>query len=451
MSSTRVTSSGPASQRPRTRHDGQATVTGRWRSRWRPPALHKARDQPGSSIGGPLLLCAMLLAAVNMRPALAEVAPLVHLIRADLRLSGAELALLTALPVMCFGMLAPLAPGLARRLGLERCLLAALIALAAGMAIRLGPGLPALLGGTIVLGSGIALINVLLPALVKRDFSGRVGLVTGLYTTALNLAAALAAGTAVPLALAAGDSWRSVFAIWMAPVILALAVWAALGRRAGPPVPSRPTPAPNSGASMARNRRAQQIIIFTAAQSVIYYSLLSWMPSIYESHGLSAAAGGLMLSVTTLVSAPVALVLPSLAARHADQRGYAAFVASCAAAGLLGLLAAPATAPYLWAVLLGIGQGGAFPLALTMFVLRTSSPAATARLSTMAQSTAYIIAAGGPLALGLLHDATGSWTPGVVLLAVLAAVELAAGLGAGRPGYLDTAEAAGLAGRATAT
>lgn len=436
--------------RPRTWRDGRVAVPGRWRSRQRPPAPERLDDQLGIAAGRPLLLCAMLLAAVNMRPALAEVGPLVRFIRADMRLSGAELALLTALPVICFGMLAPLAPGLARRLGLEQCLLAALAALAAGMAMRLGPGLAALLSGTIVLGSGIALINVLLPALVKRDFSRRAGLVTGLYTTALNLAAALAAGTAVPLAVAAGGSWRSVFAIWIAPVITTLAVWVPLSRRATPPLPS-PAPAGHGGASMAGNRRTRQIIVFTAAQSVIYYSVLSWLPSIYESHGLSAAAGGLMLSVTTLVSAPVALVLPSLAARRASQRGYAAFVAGCAAAGLLGLLAAPATAPYLWAVLLGIGQGGAFPLALTLFVLRTSSPAATARLSTTAQSTAYIIAAGGPLALGMLHDATGSWTLGVALLAVLAAVELAAGLGAGRPGRLDTAESAGPGEGVTAT
>ncbi len=379
------------------------------------------------------LLCGMLLVAVNMRTALAVVGPVLGEIRSATHLTGAGLALLTALPVICFGALAPLAPGLARRWGLERALALALLLLTAGMAIRLGPGVLTLLGGTFVLGGGIALINVLLPALVKRDFNDRAGLVTGMYTTALNLSAAVAAGSAVPLSASLAGGWRGAFAIWLAPAFVAFAVWVGFARRSGE---SPATPRPRQTGGILRSRRARQLVIFTAAQSVIYYGVLSWLPSIFQAHGESATSAGLLLSVTTLVSAPVALVVPALAGRRPDQRGYVTLVAVSVLAGLLGLLVAPAAAPQAWAILIGVGLGGAFPLALTMFVLRAGDAAETARLSTVAQSIAYLVAAGGPLAMGLLRDQTGSWRPAIALLLVLAVVEFLAGLGAGRPGLV---------------
>ena len=394
------------------------------------------RPRAGTCSRPPLLLAGLLLVAVNMRPALAVISPVLGQIRIGLHISGATAALLTALPVACFGVVAPVGPALARRLGLERALTAALVLLLVGMLLRLGPDLATLLAGTVVLGGGIAVANVLLPALVKRDFPNRVGPVTGMYSTAINLAAATAAGTVVPLAAAVGHGWRGGLAAWVIPVIPALAVLVTLAR----PAPAAPSTTGNrlTMRGLARHKRARQVIAFTAAQSVIYYSVLSWLPSIYISHGMSAAAAGLLLSATTLVSAPIALILPTLAARRTDQRGYVVVIACCAGAGLLGVLAAPTSAPYLWAVLLGIGIGGAFPLALTLFVLRTRDATETARLSTGAQTVAYLIAAAGPVALGVLHDATGSWAPGIGLLLTCAVAELLAGLGAGRPGHIIT-------------
>ncbi len=382
----------------------------------------------------PLLLVTMVLVAVNLRPALAAVGPILDEIRFDMHVSVTTLALLTALPVACFGLLAPLAPPLVRRFGLERSLIAALAVLLAGMLLRLGPNLATLLAGTAILGGGIAVANVLLPALVKRDFSHRPGPVTGVYSIAMNLGAAAAAGTVVPLGAAIGHGWRGGLAAWALPVVAALAVLLPMARAAPPAAAVTRTRGTTRG--MAGDKRVRQIIAFTASQSVIYYSVLSWLPSIYISHGLSPTSAGLLLSVTTLTSAPVALVLPTMAARRAGQRGYVAIIACCAGAGLLGVLFAATTAPYLWAVLLGIGMGGAFPLALILFVLRTRDAAETARLSTLAQTAAYLVAAAGPLALGVLHDATGSWNAGIGLLIVCAVVEFFAGLGAARAGYI---------------
>lgn len=394
-----------------------------------------------------LLLAGLLLVAVNLRPALATVGPVLGEIGKDLHASGALLALLTALPVACFGLLAPFVPALTRRFGLERTLTAALAVLLVGMAVRLGPTMPVLLAGTVVVGGGIAVANVLLPVLVKRDFPNRVGPVTGAYSTTVNVAAAAAAGTVVPLDAALGHGWRAAFGVWAIPVLVALALWVPLVVT-GAPRELQPR-AVDGIFHLVRDRRSRQVIGFTAFQSVIYYSVLSWLPSIYTSHGLTAANAGLLLSVTVLISAPVALVLPMLAARRPDQRAVVAGVACCATAGLMGVMLAPVAAPYLWAVLLGIGIGGAFPLALTLFVLRTRSAADTTRLSTLSQTVAYLVAAGGPVTLGLLHDLTRSWVPGVAVLVACAVGELLAGLGAARPGYIEPSspDAAALSGR----
>lgn len=372
-----------------------------------------------------------------MRPALAVVGPVLGDIRTEFHLSGAMAALLTALPVGCFALLGPLAPSVSRRFGLERALAVALVVLLAGSLLRLGPNLATLLGGTVALGCGIALTNVLLPALVKRDFPQKAGPITGTYSTMINLSAAAAAGSVVPIAAAAGHGWRAGLAVWILPVFPALAVSAAVARRARPSIATGEVRLRLRG--LARSKRARQIVAFTTAQSIIYYGVLSWLPSIYISHGLSPTAGGLLLSLTTLLSAPVALVLPTMAARRADQRRYVVVIASCAAAGLTGILAAPTAGAYLWMVLLAIGLGGAFPLALTLFVLRARDAAETAQLSAGAQTVAYLVAAGGPIALGSLHDLTGSWAPGIGVLIICAAAELWTGLGAARPGHISDA------------
>lgn len=374
---------------------------------------------------------------------MAEIGPVLAQIRTSLHLSGIEASLLTAVPVFFFGLCAPAAPALLRRFGVNRTVLAALAVVLLGTVVRLGPSWTTLLIGTALLGAGIAVANVLLPVLVKLHFPGRVGPITGLYTMTLNLAAAAAAGSIVPLSGAFGHSWRAGLAVWSIPVAAALLCWGVLAsRRQGQATTGGHALRAGHPLSLLRNRRARAVVFFTASQSVIYYSILSWLPSIYQDHGISPLNAGILLSVTTLIGAPVALLLPSLAARARDQRRYVIVVAGCAAAGLFGLLLAPATAPYLWAILLGIGQGGAFPLALTFFVLRTTHAAQTATLSMVSQTIAYLLAALGPLAMGTLHDGTGSWTVPIMVLISCLCIEVLTGLRAARAGQITQATAA---------
>jgi CP family cyanate transporter-like MFS transporter len=378
-----------------------------------------------------LLAIGMVLLAANLRPAAAAVGPLLSRIQADTGLSSTGAGVLTTLPVLCFGALAPLAPALVRRLGERATAAVALAVLLFGLLVRLIPGLGFLFFGTAVAGAAIAVGNVLLPILVRGNFPARVGLLTGMYTTALIGFAALAAGISVPVADAFGGGWRPGLAIWAIPAAIALAVWAPQLRRrrvAGGPAGERVAGA----RALLRDRVAWSVTLFFAVQSAGFYATLAWLPSVFHSHGISTARAGLLLSISLVVGLIPALTVPSLAARAHDQRGFVIAFVSCIATGWLGLILAPTAAPYLWAALLGFGQNAAFPLALTLIVLRGGTVTSTAALSTLVQTVGYLCAALGPLAIGAIHDITGSWTPALIVLMALLLPQMALGLAAAR-------------------
>ncbi len=378
-----------------------------------------------------LLAVGMVLLAANLRPAAAAVGPLIGRIRADTGLSATGAGVLTTLPVLCFGALAPLAPALARRLGERTTAALALVVLLAGLLVRLVPGLGFLFFGTALAGAAIAVGNVLLPVLVRVNFADRVGPLTSMYTTALVGFAALAAGVSVPVADAFGGGWRPGLAIWALPAAIALVVWAPqLGR------PRRAAPVPAGHVTgvrpLLRDPVAWAVTLFFAVQSAGFYATLAWLPSVFHSHGQSTSAAGFLLSLSLIVGLLPALTVPSLATRSRDQRPFVIVIVSLIAAGWLGILLAPTVAPYLWVVLLGIGQNAAFPLALTMIVLRAGTVTSTAGLSTLVQTVGYLIAAVAPLAIGAVHDLTGSWTPALIVLLALLVPQTLLGLAAAR-------------------
>jgi MFS transporter, CP family, cyanate transporter len=389
-----------------------------------------------------LLGLAITLVAVNLRPALASVGPVLADLRADLGLSGTAAAVLTAVPVLCLGVLAATAPGLARRWGMEPVIAFAVGVVVAGLLLRVTGGAALLFAGTVIASGAIAVANVLLPAVIKRDFAGHSGPMMGVYTMALSGSAAVAAGTTVPIGDTLGLGWRGALGAWAVPAALALLAWLPVARAHSAP-PSGP-----GGGSLLRDRLAWHVTLFFGLQALSFYAVLAWLPSIYRDRGYRPAAAGLLLSVSALVQIPVTLLLPSLASRVADQRVLAAACTLLTAAGLAGLLVAPTAAAYLWMLLLGVGQGGTFAVGLTLFVLRARSTTDTARLSAMAQTFGYMVAAGGPLLVGAVHDAAGSWAPALVLLLLLAVPQLLTGLGAGRARYVGKArETSGAAAR----
>jgi CP family cyanate transporter-like MFS transporter len=378
-----------------------------------------------------LLAIGMVLLAANLRPAAAAVGPLLDRIRADTGLSATGAGVLTTLPVLCFGALAPLAPVLIRRLGERATAAVALALLLFGLVVRLVPGLGFLFFGTAVAGTAIAVGNVLLPVLVRVNFPDRVGLLTGMYTTALIGFAALAAGISVPVADAFGGGWRPGLAIWAIPAAIAFVAWAPQLRRrrqAGTATSARVAGA----RALLRDRVAWTVTLFFAVQSAGFYATLAWLPSVFHSHGISTARSGFLLSLSLVVGLIPALTVPTFAARAPDQRPFVIAFVSCIAVGWIGMIFAPTAAPYLWVVLLGLGQNASFPLALTLIVLRGGTVTSTSALSTLVQTVGYLFAAVGPLAIGAVHDITGSWTPALIVLVSLLVPQMLIGLAAAR-------------------
>jgi MFS transporter, CP family, cyanate transporter len=394
-----------------------------------PKAAVTGRGDP-SRVRGVLLVVGILLLAANLRPALTALAPLIGEVRADTGVSNGVAGLLTALPLLAFGLLSPVAPRLARRIGMERALLASLLVLAAGILVRSAGPVVLLFVGTATLGAAIAVGNVLLPGLVKREFPDRAGLATSVYSTAMGVAAALAAGASFPISQQTGLGWRASLALLAVPAVLAAVAWLPLARGGGG---AKASDRDSRGISLWRSPLAWQVTLFMGLQSLAYYVTLTWLPLILrETAGLSAAQAGWMLALAQAVGIASMFLAPVLAGRTPSQRGVLVAAVALSGAGTLGLLVSPGAATALWVVLIGLGQGACFSLALTFFALRAPDPEHAAALSGMAQSVGYLLAASGPFLFGVLRDATNAWTVPLALLLAIVSCLMVTGLGAAR-------------------
>ncbi|MEV0277190.1 MFS transporter [Streptomyces sp. NPDC050610] len=369
----------------------------------------------------------IVLIALNLRLGISSAAALLDRLRADPGLGPLAAALLPALPTLAFAAAGAGTATLARRLGAERTVLLALAALTAGLAVRAAPATWALLAGTVLGTSGLALCNVLLPTLLRARFPSRVALLTGVYTTTMALGSTLGAAVAIPVADAVGSPSLGL-AVWALPALAATAVWSfvrppeARGAAGGAAAGERVSPL-----AMARTRLGALVTAYFALQALNCYAVIGWLPSLLSDHGMSGGAAGGMLAVTQAVGIPATFAV--LAFARAPGRLRTAFVAISAAmlAGFAGLLTAPVALPLLWAVLVGLGLCS-FPLVLAVIGDSGSTPAETTALSTLSQSLGYLVAALGPFAVGLLHSASGGWTVPMAALLATAAAQLAVGV-----------------------
>lgn len=395
------------------------------------------RRRAGS--GAALLLAALpvLVVAVNLRPAVAAVGPVILEIGDDLGLSGARLSLLTAGPVFCMGLFAPLAPALARRMGLRPAVVALLVAIAGGLVARVLAGPSLLLLGTLLAAVGIAVGNVLVPALVRADSPQRIGPLMGLYTVALGASASVASALAAPLADGTGAGWRASLGVWAVPAAVAAAVSVPRARRAG--CPAAAPAGGGGGADVRRDPVAWAVTGYFSLQALMFFTTLTWLAPVLRDRGTGATTAGLLLSLLTLVQLPGSLLVPVLAARRASQLPLVAAATGLSGAGLAGLLLLPGQVPALWVVLVGLGQGAGFALALTFIVLRTADARDTADLSAMTQTVGYTAAGVGPLVAGVLGDASGGWSLPLALLLVALALQLVPAVVAARPGTVGAA------------
>ena len=380
----------------------------------------------------PLLAIALVLVGFNLRIAVASVPPLLTELERELGMSATVAGLLTSVPLVCFGVLALAAAPLGRRLGGEWALVVALVPLCVGTALRAAGSTGALFAGTVLAGAGIAVANVIVPAVIKARYPRQVGVLMGLYTAALGIGAAVGGGLAVPAGRAFG--WRGSLAVWTLPALTAVAlVLLAIALDRGHVAAFRGGAGDARG--LLRSRLAWQLTILFGTQAAIFYSGLTWLPSILRAHGFSSSSAGVLLSVYALGGVPAAFVAPVLATRTRDQRPLVVVFCGLELLAAAGLLLAPSAA-VLWVAVFAVGQGGAFPLTLTLIVLRSPDARRAAEVSGMAQAIGYCIAALGPLVLGVLHAATGGWTAPLVFLLLLGVPMTVAGLGAARPGLL---------------
>ena len=382
---------------------------------------------------GLLLIAGILMIATTLRVTFTGAAPLLDAIRADYGLTTAQTGLLTTLPLLAFALISPLAAGAARRFGMERSLATALILICAGIALRSLPSAALLFAGTAIVGCGIALGNVLLPGLIKRDFPGQVAKLTGAYSLTMGAAAALGSALVVPLALH-GFGWRGALLMLMAFPLVALLLWLPqTGRRAASSL-TQAGSLQNRG--IWRSALAWQVTLFLGINSLIYYVIIGWLPAILLSLGYSETQAGSLHGLLQLATAAPGIVIPLILHRLRDQRSIAALVALMCAVSAAGLWLVPAHA-VLWTVIFGFGSGATMILGLTFIGLRASSAHQAAALSGMAQSVGYLLAAFGPPLMGKIHDASGDWRIPLIACALLAVVMAAFGIFAGRDREID--------------
>lgn len=377
---------------------------------------------------GSLLIAGILMIATTLRVTFTGAAPLLDTIRLDYGLSTAQTGLLTTLPLLAFALISPLAAGVARRIGMERSLFIALLLICVGIAVRSLPSAPLLFIGTAVIGCGIALGNVLLPGLIKRDFPGQVARLTGAYSLTMGISAALGSALIVPLAQGEAG-WHGALLMLMAFPLAALLLWLPQWRQKHV--------ATVTGAGALHNRAiwrsalAWQVTLFLGINSLIYYVIIGWLPAILLSHGYSEAQAGSVHGLLQLATAVPGLAVPLILHRLKDQRAIAGIVALLCAISAAGLWFAPGMA-VMWTLVFGFGTGATMILGLTFIGLRASSAHQAAALSGMAQSVGYLLAACGPPLMGKIHDAAGDWRYPLLACALAAVIMAVCGMLAGR-------------------
>ncbi|MDX6421403.1 MAG: transporter, family, cyanate transporter [Trebonia sp.] len=411
--------------------------------------LEPSADPPGPRSGqhtvrrgrlaAAVLTAGLLLIALNLRIGVASVGPVLTSIREDLGLSATVASLLTTIPVVAFGAFAFLAPWLTRRLGMHELLGLAMAALAVGIGLRRQPSLASLFAGTIIVGAAIAIANVVMPAVIKRDFPDRVGPWMGVYSTALFLSAAIADGLTVPLQPVVGGDWRPALALWTIPAVAACLLWLPQFFRAtglaGPPREAADASSAGGEPSfraILTDPVAIAVTAFMGLQCTGYYVTLTWLPTLLQDHGMDPHSAGWMLSYSAFPGIAAALVSPALARRIRPTWVPIVISVLCYAAAYAGLAAAPVHGAYLWMTLLGLGQGASISLSLSYIAWRSRDARQTAQVSTMAQGFGYLLASLGPIAVGAIHAASGSWTVPLVVLAALLVPQLVAGVLASR-------------------
>lgn len=376
-----------------------------------------------------LLIIGVILVGANLRVPLTSAGALVSFIRDDFGISNALAGAITTLPLIAFALLSPFAPKIANKIGMERTIAISLALLIIGILIRSAGAIELLFTGTLLVGLGIAVGNVLIPGIIKMNFPFKIGLMTGLYAIVMNVFGALGSGLSIPIATSGSFGWRGSLVIWSGLVLITLLIW--LPQLMKKHDTKKKINNQKIG-GMLRSPLAWKITVFMGAQSLIFYTLITWLPTILTANGYDIHLAGWGVFIFQFASIPFTFIIPVIADRMKNQVMLAFVCSGLILAGIIGLLAGLSELSILWVVFLGIGNGSAFSLSMMFFTLRTKDGYEAAELSGMAQSLGYLLAAVGPVLVGGLQDITGSWTLPLSMMALFAIVMLIMGVASGK-------------------
>lgn len=386
-----------------------------------------------------LLLIGIFLVAINLRPALAAIGPLIQDIQEATGLSNLALGLLTTLPLLAFGVVSTFTSLVTSRFGVKRTLAGAMLLLAVGIIMRSSESVLLLYAGTLLLGVGIAFGNVLLPSITKSNFESKAGWVTSLYSSVMALGAAIAAGVSVPLAQTFGWGWQLSLASWASVALVAFAFWFMLvWKSRKEKIKSQNSSILKGLKRVGRSPLAWLIAFYMGFQSLTFYAILAWLPSILQYRGYDPEYAGWMLSLCQATGILGSLIVPTIAGRQHSQRAIIIVLIVAELIALSGLLLPNVGITFIWVSMLGFVLGGTFGLSLLLLVLRSKDSQSATELSGMAQSIGYLLAATGPFIVGGIFDITQSWTYPIAFLIVVTLMKFAVGMGAGKSQEIAT-------------
>ncbi|HEY4391995.1 MAG TPA: MFS transporter [Paenibacillus sp.] len=401
----------------------------------------KAKALHATKSATPLLFIAVLLTAATLRSPLTGVGSLITQIQTSTGLTHTMAGMLTTLPLIAFGLFALVAPKLSIRFGMELTLLISTALLIVGILVRSVKGIAPLFIGTALAGIAIAICNVLVPSLIKRDFPRQIGMMTGLYSSFMNLWAAIASGVSIPLSLTF-LGWRGSLAIWAVLALATALTWLPLLRRSSMANKAKPDVVRNTGTQNSvqvwRSPVAWLVTIYMGFQSIMFYIGVSWLPEILHEQGMDMAKAGWMLSLMQILSMIGSFVMPLIATRSQDQRWITAASSAFFLLGFGGIWIGPHHLAPLYIMLIGLGCGTTFSLVITFFSLRSHTSEQAAAMSGMSQSIGYLLAAVGPTLFGFIHDVSGGWNAPLATIVSMSVLTIVFGYAAGRKGYISS-------------
>ena len=379
-----------------------------------------------------LLIIGIIFIAATLRSPLTSVGPIIAPIRDGLGMSNMLAGFLTTIPLLAFALISPFAPKLSKKYGMELTLFISLCLLTVGILMRSAGSILFLVAGTFLIGVGIAFGNVLLPALMKLSFPLHIGLMTGIYSVAMNISATTASGISAPIVANTDFGWQGALAVWASLSMLALIIWLPQLKN-NKSVQTQPDkPSVDKPTSLWRSPIAWAVTVFMGMQSLLFYCTTTWIPEMLTSTGMDPERAGWMLAFFQIVQLPVTFIIPILAGKLKDQRIIVICVTVLFLIGYGGLYVGNLSLIPLWMAIIGIAAAASFGLAMMFFTLRTNTHTEAAELSGMAQSLGYLLAAIGPVLFGLLHDITSSWKGPMMIFIIVSLILFICGMKAGK-------------------